>query len=94
VAESAESSHQGHTSRDSGAERRERLAPYSAGGPAWRKSSYSGYNGDCVEVAVLRSGQVGVRDSKAHGSGPVLHLSSAEWAAFLALVRAGTLGLG
>jgi len=94
VAESAESSHQGHTSRDSAAERRERLAPYSAGGPAWRKSSYSGYNGDCVEVAVLRSGQVGVRDSKAHGSGPVLHLSSAEWAAFLALVRAGTLGLG
>jgi hypothetical protein len=35
-----------------------------------------------------------VRDSKAQGSGPVLHLSSAEWAAFLALVRAGTLGLG
>jgi hypothetical protein len=94
VAESAESSHQGHARRDGGAERRERLAPYSAGGAAWRKSSYSGYNGDCVEVAVLSSGQVGVRDSKAHGSGPVLRLSSAEWAAFVARVRAGTFGLG
>lgn len=94
MAESAESSHQGHASRDSGAERRQRLAPYSAGGPAWRKSSYSGYNGDCVEVAVLSPGQVGVRDSKAHGSGPVLRLSSAEWAAFVARVRAGTFGLG
>jgi hypothetical protein len=94
VAESAESSHQGHSSRDSGAEPRQRLAPYSAGGPAWRKSSYSGYNGDCVEVAVLSPGQVGVRDSKAHGSGPVLRLSSAEWAAFVARVRAGTFGLG
>jgi len=94
VAESVESSHQGHASRDSGAERRERLAPYSAGGPAWHKSSYSGYNGDCVEVAVLSPGQVGVRDSKAHGAGPVLRLNSAEWSAFLAVVRAGTFGLG
>jgi Domain of unknown function (DUF397) len=94
VAESADSSHQGHASQGGGAELRERLAPYSAGGPVWRKSSYSGYNGDCVEVAVLRPGQVGVRDSKAHGSGPVLRLTSAEWAAFLAVVRAGTFGLG
>lgn len=94
MAESADSSHQGHASLDGGTELRERLAPYSAGGPNWHKSSYSGYNGDCVEVAVLSPGQVGVRDSKAHGSGPVLRLSSGEWAAFLAVVRAGTFGLG
>jgi Domain of unknown function (DUF397) len=94
VAESVDSSYQAHVGQDGGAELREQLAPYSAGGPAWRKSSYSGYNGDCVEVAVLRPGQVGVRDSKAHGSGPVLRLSSAEWTAFLTLVRAGTFGLG
>jgi len=94
VAESADSSHQGHASQDSGTELRERLAPYSAGGPAWYKSSYSGYNGDCVEVAVLSPGQVGVRDSKAHGSGPVLRLSSAQWTAFLEVARAGTFGLG
>lgn len=93
MAESAGSLHQGQASQDVDAELRERLAPYSAGGPVWRKSSYSGYNGDCVEVAVLNPGQVGVRDSKAHGFGPVLRLSTAEWSAFLAEVRAGALGL-
>jgi hypothetical protein len=94
VGEPADSSHQGHSSQDGGAGVREGLALYPAESPTWRKSSYSGYNGDCVEVAVLSPGQVGVRDSKAHGSGPVLRLSSTDWAAFLAVVRAGTLGLG
>ena len=31
---------------------------------AWRKSSYSAANGDCVEVARLANGYIGVRDSK------------------------------
>lgn len=88
MAEPAESSHQVYASRDGGAGVPERLAPRPAGSPAWRKSSYSGYNGDCVEVAVLGAGQVGVRDSKAHGSGPILRLSSAQWTAFLDAVRA------
>lgn len=89
-----ESSQQDRASQDGGAEFPERLAPHSAGSPAWRKSSYSGYNGDCVEVAVLSAGQVGVRDSKAHGSGPTLRLSGAEWTVFLAAVRAGRFDVG
>lgn len=94
MAESAETSHQGRAGQGDGPEIPGRLAPYSAGSPAWRKSSYSGYNGDCVEVAVLGPGQVGVRDSKAHGSGPILWLSNAQWSAFLAAVRAEWSELG
>lgn len=52
----------------------------------WRKSSYSGYNGDCVEVADL-GGQIGVRDSKAP-AGPVLAFTPEEWRAFLRKIRA------
>lgn len=61
---------------------------HSAG--AWRKSSYSTYNGNCVEVAVFASGQVGVRDSKdRRGAGRVLTFSPADWSDFLNLVRSG-----
>lgn len=56
----------------------------------WRKSSYSGGNGNCVEVAVGDGGQVGVRDSK-DPSGPVLVVSRSQWAAFLTAVREGEL---
>lgn len=45
-----------------------------AGDPAnarWRKSRRSGAQGNCVEVAFLGTGRVGVRDSKAP-DGPVL----------------------
>lgn len=94
MAESADRSHQERASDVEGAGIPGRLASYSAGEPAWRKSSFSGYNGECVEMAVLGAGQVGVRDSKAHGVGPILRLSSAEWAAFLAAVRAGRFDVG
>lgn len=50
---------------------------------SWRKSSFSGSNGDCVEVAVVASAQVGVRDSKAT-TGPHLRFRPNVWAAFLA----------
>jgi len=93
VAEPAQSSRQDSASQDGRTELSGRLAPHS-GGPVWRKSSYSGYNGDCVEVAVLRGGQIGVRDSKAHGTGPILCLTSAQWAALVAGVRSGRLDLG
>jgi uncharacterized protein DUF397 len=46
----------------------------------WRKSSFSGYNGDCVEVAILPNA-IAVRDSK-NPTGPVLVFTPAEWDAF------------
>jgi hypothetical protein len=54
---------------------------------AWRKSSYSNANGNCVEVATSDA-LVGVRDSK-DPTGPVLAFSPEEWSAFLADVRRG-----
>lgn len=53
----------------------------------WRKSSFSAYNGNCVEVADLGAGAVGVRDSKAPLHGSVLQFSRADWVAFLADVK-------
>ncbi|WP_084522485.1 DUF397 domain-containing protein [Nocardia inohanensis] len=55
-------------------------------GPAWFKSSYSGSQGDCVEIAWLPEGHVGVRDSK-NPTGPALVLSPGEWDAFIDGVR-------
>lgn len=54
----------------------------------WRKSSYSGNNG-CVEFAELGGGRVGVRDTKAHGRGPVLVFGTQAWTAFVHAVKAG-----
>lgn len=56
---------------------------------AWRKSSMSGYNGSCFEIARLVTDRVGVRDTKDKGSGPVLIFNQDEWTAFLAGVKAG-----
>ena len=50
--------------------------------PRWVKSSLSFSNGNCVEVANLPGGQVGVRHSK-HTEGPVLRFTPDEWQAFL-----------
>jgi len=46
----------------------------------WRKSSYSGNSGNCVEVAMLDNG-VAVRDSK-NAHGPVLLFPGQAWRAF------------
>jgi hypothetical protein len=55
---------------------------------SWRKSSYSMSNGQCVEVANLGSGRLGVRDSQAVGSaGAVLHFRHHAWSAFTAGLR-------
>jgi Domain of unknown function (DUF397) len=54
----------------------------------WIKSSRSGYNGDCVEVAGLAHDRIGVRDSK-HPRGAVLNFTPAEWDAFIGGVRNG-----
>ncbi|MEV0209633.1 DUF397 domain-containing protein [Streptomyces sp. NPDC050788] len=53
----------------------------------WRKSSYSGTNGECVEVAFLGS-TVAVRDSR-NPNTAVVSLSRASWRAFLGMLRAG-----
>jgi hypothetical protein len=60
---------------------------------AWRKSTRSSGDGNCVEVAFASDGSVGVRDSKQHGRGPVLAFSRSEWEAFLGGVRDGEFDL-
>jgi hypothetical protein len=52
----------------------------------WVKSSLSFSNSNCVEVANLPDGQVGVRHSK-HTDGPVLRFTPDEWQAFLGGAR-------
>jgi hypothetical protein len=47
----------------------------------WRKSSYSGNGGNCVEVAD-NDGRVFVRDSKNNQTGPILRFSADAWKAF------------
>lgn len=54
----------------------------------WRKSSASNPSGNCVELAALADGAVGVRNSRFPG-GPALVYTRAEVAAFLAGVRNG-----
>jgi Domain of unknown function (DUF397) len=57
----------------------------------WRKSSYSGNTGNCVEVAIAARA-VAVRDSKDPG-GPQLAFAPHEWLAFALKVKAGQFSL-
>jgi Domain of unknown function (DUF397) len=54
----------------------------------WVKSSLSFSNGNCVEVASLPDGEIGVRNSR-DLEGPVLRFTPDEWHAFLGGARAG-----
>jgi hypothetical protein len=51
----------------------------------WRKSSYSGNEGNCVEVGHA-TGRLVVRDTKDQGRGPVLNVSPADWSQFKASI--------
>jgi Domain of unknown function (DUF397) len=70
----------------------EKLTPGAPGRPGsdanWFKSSLSFSNSNCVEVAGLPDGEIGVRDSK-DTEGPVLRFTPDEWHAFLGGVRNG-----
>ncbi|MBC9003623.1 DUF397 domain-containing protein [Micromonospora aurantiaca (nom. illeg.)] len=55
----------------------------------WRKSSRSGGEGDCVEVAGFADA-VGVRDTKDR-QGPALSFDRTAWTRFVGAVRADCL---
>ncbi|MGH3329266.1 MAG: DUF397 domain-containing protein [Streptomycetales bacterium] len=59
---------------------------------AWRKSSFSGADNNCVEVALLDPGRVAVRDSKAP-AGPALVFAAEQWRTFVGRVRDGRFDL-
>ncbi|MFC9286094.1 DUF397 domain-containing protein [Streptomyces sp. NPDC057052] len=49
---------------------------------SFRKSSYSGQQGDCVEVATTADNGRAVRDSKRQ-DGPLIAVSGRSWQGFL-----------
>ena len=52
----------------------------------WRKSSYSGNGGECVEVGHARD-VIAVRDTRQDEVGPVLRFSPAAWRRFADRVK-------
>lgn len=54
----------------------------------WRRSSHSGDQGNCVEVARLADGRIGVRDSK-HPDAGTLVFAAAEFGGFIRSLRTG-----
>jgi Domain of unknown function (DUF397) len=59
------------------------VTPSQVSGAVWRKSSFSNYNGSCIEVGRLQPDRIGIRDTKDNGSGPVLIFTDHEWSAFI-----------
>ncbi|MGK8557728.1 DUF397 domain-containing protein [Nocardia gipuzkoensis] len=57
-------------------------------GARWFKSSHSGADQDCVEVAFLDGGRIGLRDSK-NPTGPALTFTPNAWDIFIAGVADG-----
>ena len=55
---------------------------------AWRKSTYSANEVQCVEFTDLDNGNSTVRDSK-DPTGPALTCSPAQWMAFTAAISQG-----
>ncbi|GCD36978.1 MULTISPECIES: DUF397 domain-containing protein [Streptomyces] len=59
---------------------------------SWTKSSYSGGNGACVEVAVPAPAAIAVRDSK-NPDGPRLTFDTSAWSSFVGDVSKGAYDL-
>lgn len=59
-------------------------------GMAWRKSSHSSANGQCLEVGIGSPASLPVRDSKVP-DGPQLAFSASSWASFVRAVKASEL---
>ncbi|MGK8511889.1 DUF397 domain-containing protein [Nocardia asiatica] len=57
-------------------------------GARWLKSSHSASNGQCVEIAHLNDGTIGMRDSK-NPTGPSLTFAPAAWDTFLSATKDG-----
>jgi Domain of unknown function (DUF397) len=61
-------------------------------GISWRKSSFSGNGGNCVEVGTGVPGKIAIRDTKRREDG--VHVVTCEaFAALLDDIRAGNLDL-
>ncbi|GAA2478562.1 DUF397 domain-containing protein [Streptomyces thermolineatus] len=71
-------------------DRKAELYAFDLSNITWRKSSASGGEGNCVEIAELPGGGVAVRDSKRPEMEP-LRYTAAEWDAFRRGVIAGEL---
>lgn len=54
----------------------------------WRKSSFSGPNGNCVELSQLPGGSIGMRNSR-DPQGAVLSYTRAEFATLLRDIKGG-----
>lgn len=59
---------------------------------SWTKSSYSGGNGACVEIAVPTTAAIAVRDSK-DPEGPRLTFDNSSWKSFVSDVAGGAYDL-
>ena len=68
------------------------MSDYDLTGAVWHKSTRSGANGDCVEVADNLPGVVAVRDTK-NRDGGTLVFTHDEWVAFIGGVRDGEFDL-